>query len=248
MSELTKNAPPLPDGPVGPTTKNPRRLVLYGPPKVGKTTFAAQLEGNLILDLESGTETATAFKVPVKDFEDLLYWGNKIIADESHLKFITVDTISALEDWCEWDATEAYMRSIIGKNFNRNKDGTVLPKEEWESVLSLSNGAGYLWLRLSFKSWLTRLSRLAENMILIAHLKDKFIERQGKEVSAKDLDLTGKIRSITSANADAIGYIYRNKEGLRVNFASSETIICGARPEHLRGADIPADWSKIFIQ
>ena len=243
----------LPMEPLEAETQNPTRLILYGPPKVGKTTFAAQLSNNFIIDLEEGTKSIAALKAKVNSLDELKIVGTKIKNAGYPFKYITIDTVTTLEDWCEWQATYDYMASIVGKKFNKDDNGNLLDRSMWESVLSLPNGGGYLWLRLAYKRWIDALATLAPHIIMIAHLKDKVIEKQGKEVSAKDLDLTGRIKAIACAGADAIGYIYRTEDdkgisSLRVNFASSDTVICGARPLHLRGADIPADWSQIFVE
>lgn len=242
----------LPTKPIPAKTQNPSRLILYGPPKVGKTTFLSQLEGNLIIDLEEGTNSIEALKYNVNSLAELKLLGRAIIDAGRPYNYISLDTGTKLEEWCEWDATDLYMASVVGKNFNRDKNGNPIPRELWESVLTLPNGGGYLWLRQSYFRWLDNLAKLAPHFIIVCHLKDKVIEKAGKEVSAKDLDLTGKIKAITCANADAIGYIYRqevnDKSMLRINFASSDSVICGARPLHLQGKDIEADWSHIFIE
>lgn len=237
----------LPKTVIKPTSQNPNRIIIYSQPKMGKTTFVSQLEGNLIIDLEKGSKFVTALKVEVNNLIELAEVGQSIIKEGKKYKYVTIDTVSKLEDWCEWEATETYMNSIVGKTFNRNQAGQILTRDKWESVLSLPNGAGYLWLRTSFKKWIDRMASTTDHLILIAHIKDKSIEKKGKEISAKELDLTGKIKSITCANADAIGYMYRTDEGeLRLNFITSDEIACGARVEHLKGQDIPADWKLIF--
>jgi hypothetical protein len=247
---LQKEPLVLPTEPVKALSQNPRRLIIYSQPKMGKTTFASQLPGNLIIDLEHGAELIDAMKVKADNLQQLQEIVDAIVKAGKPYKYITVDTITKLEDWCEWEATRDYMASALGRNFNRDRSGNALPESSWESVLSLPNGAGYLWLRLCYKRWIEKLVSLATHVILIAHLKDKMLEKAGKEVSAKDLDLTGKIKSITCAGADAIGYLYRSKEEgvskLRLSFVSSEEVLCGARPPHLKGQDIPAEWSKIF--
>jgi hypothetical protein len=79
-----------------------------------------------------------------------------------------------------------------------------------------------------------------------------------KEVEARMLDLTGKLGGITSSKADAIGHVYREGSKVKINFASSTGVICGARPEHLKGQDIVISemddkgkinvyWNRIFI-
>ena len=238
----------LPKTLIKPTTQNPKRIVLFSSPKMGKTTFASQLENNLIIDLENGSDYVEALKLKANNFTELAEIGTAVIKAGRPYKYVTIDTITALENWCELEATETYMNSLVGKGFNRGSDGKPLPQNQWTSVLTLPNGAGYLWLRESYKKRINQLSTLAPHTILVAHIKDKFLERKGKEFTAKDLDLTGKIKSITAANSDAIGYMYRNeKSELRITFISSDEILCGSRVEHLKGQDIEADWKKIFI-
>jgi hypothetical protein len=134
------------------------------------------------------------------------------------------------------------MKTPIGSKFNLG-----ISRENWESVLILPNGAGYYWLRLCMVRWLERFYKISDHVIFIAHLKDKFIEnKKGQEVSVKDIDLTGKIKSIVCSAMDAIGYMYRNDEKLMISFRSDESIVCGSRCEHLKGADIEADWNLIF--
>lgn len=187
----------------------------------------------------------------VENLSELADVGRAIKEAGKPYKYIIIDTISKLEDWCEWDATEEYMNSVMGQSFNRDRNGNIIAKPAWESVLSLPNGAGYHWLRLNFKKWLASIFTLAEHVIMIAHLKDKMINKAGKEVSAKEIDLVGKLKLIASADADAIGYMYRDegKDGvsrLRISFNAGDTILCGSRVQHLKGVDIDADWNKIF--
>lgn len=147
--------------------------------------------------------------------------------------------------WCEGDATAMYKANPIGKTFTG------------DNVLSLPNGAGYYWLRQSMKRWLSSLETLAPRVIFVGHLKDKFLNRDGKEVSASDVDLTGKIKSIVCSDADAVGLLFRREGNLVLTFKSSDEVICGSRCEHLKGQDIvvgtyengqlTAHWDRIFI-
>ena len=86
-----------------------------------------------------------------------------------------------------------------------------------------------------------------DHVILVGHLKDKMLEKKGKEVAVKDLDLTGKIKQITCANADAIGYIFREDETTMISFNSLDDTVAGSRCDHLKGQTMPFEWNKIFI-
>jgi len=213
----------LPTTKIKSVKKDPSKLVLYAPPKMGKTTVVAELENNLLMDIAKAIEEAG-----------------------KPYKFITIDTITKLEEMVLPLALKLYKATPMGKNFKGS------------DVLILPNGAGYLYLRKAFLKVLARLESLADNVILIGHLKDKMINSKGKEVNAKDLDLTGKLKSIVCADADAIGYLHRDGNKTLVNFASSDEVLCGSRCNHLRGKEvtlaegddngnIKVDWSQIYI-
>ena len=105
-------------------------------------------------------------------------------------------------------------------------------------ILKLPNGAGYLYLREAFFKVLDYVDTLAENIILSGHLRDKAVNDTGEMVMAANIDLTGKIKSLLCANADAIGYMFRKGNKVILNFKTNEETTCGARPDHLRNAEI----------
>lgn len=229
----------LPKEKVKASRKSPKNMVIYGPPKIGKTTALSQLDDCLIIDLEDGSDMVDALKVQVNSLAELAELGKAIMKEGKPYKYIAIDTITKLEEWCEEDAKKIYTATPMGKNFEQKNPGA--------SVLSLPNGAGYLYLRIAYKKWIDRLNKLADHVILVGHLKDKMLEKKGKEVATKDLDLTGKIKSITCANADAIGYIYREDDQTMISFNSMDDVTAGSRCDHLKGETMPLQWSSIFI-
>lgn len=225
------------------TRKSPAMMVLYGPPKVGKTTELAKLEGNLTIDVEDGSDFLEMTKVKAQNWEELQQINKQIRESGKPYKITSYDTATRLEEWAEQLATERYKMLPIGKNFK----GT--------SILELDHGAGYLHLRNAFIDIIMSCKSTADRVIFVCHLRDKLIG--GKEtktnttVSSKDLELTGKCKQIICSMADAIGYVYRNPEnpakGMRISFQSSEMINCGSRCEHLKGVDMDLDWNKIYV-
>lgn len=230
----------LPKSKVAAKSKNPRVLLLYSLPKAGKTTALSELDNTLIIDLEKGTDMLDAVKVNVETLQELHQVGEAIKEQGKPYKRIAIDTISKLEEWCEASATKLYKTTNQGKNFTG------------QSVLELANGGGYLYLRLAYKKWLDYLQTLADEIILVGHLKDKMLagvgEKKGTEVASKDIDLTGKLKAITCADADAIGYMYRTPEGaLNVSFsANGEDMTAGSRCHHLRDYNGPFSWDVIY--
>ena len=229
----------LPKSKVKASRKSPKNMIIYGPPKIGKTTMLSKLDNCLIIDLEDGSDMVDALKVKANSLDELTEIGKAIMKDGRPYKYVAIDTISKLEEWCEVEAKELYMKTPMGKNFNQKYPGM--------SVLSLPNGGGYLYLRIAFKKWIDKLNKLADHVILVGHLKDKVLDKKGQEVVVKDLDLTGKLKQITCAGSDAIGYISREENETIISFDSLQDVTGGTRCPHLQGKTMPLDWSQIFI-
>jgi hypothetical protein len=236
----------LPTKKVGPQRVNPKRLIIYSKPKTGKTSAFAGLDDNLIIDLENGADYVEALKIQVNSLQELLDAGKAIKAAGNPYKYVTIDTVTALEDMVGPLAIKLYRQTSMGKNY----DG--------DNVLSLPNGAGYLYLRQAFFQVLDFIDTLAPHIILAGHIKDKQVDDKGEMVLAANIDLTGKIKSLICANADAIGYMFRKGNKTILSFKTSEEVTCGARPEHLRNEEIVVSemndkgelefhWDKIYV-
>lgn len=238
-----------------PTRRDPRVTIIYSAPKMGKSTLMSTLPNNMIFDFEGGTQYLNSLSMhiigitpPANETEEsfqarmdldvpqyyLMEAGRAIMEAGRPFDFLTLDTVTYLEDLSLALAAEKYKATPMGKGFDGD-DVRVLPK-----------GSGYLYLRLAFMELINKCKKLADNIILVGHLKDSVIEKAGKEVDAKDLDLTGKLKQILCADADAIGYLHRGKDSeLLLNFKSSDQILCGSRCDHLRGQIIKiADYDQ----
>ena len=111
MSELV-----LPKQVVKAARKSPKNMIIYGPPKIGKTTALSQLENCLIIDLEDGSDMVDALKIKANSLAELAQIGKAIISEGKPYKYIAIDTITQLEVWCEQDAKKMYQATPMGKN------------------------------------------------------------------------------------------------------------------------------------
>lgn len=236
---ITKSGFVLPTSAIAPTRKNPKVLVFYGMPKVGKTTILAQLPNNLIFDFDEGTEMLASMHVRPKTLSEVSEICAAIVAAGRPYDYLSMDTVTSLELWAEELATQKYKDSTIGKTF------------KGQSVLELPNGGGYLHLRLAFAEITQMIAAAAKKaVIMVGHVRDKDLGKGDQGVNAKDIDLTGKIRNIVCSRADAVGYIYREKgmnQPLKVSFQTTDEVNCGSRCDHLKGQIFDFDWNKIFI-
>ena len=69
----------LPTSKIKAARKSPKNFVLYGQPKVGKTTALSQLDNCLIIDLEDGTDMLDALKIKAKNLKHLGEIGREIL-------------------------------------------------------------------------------------------------------------------------------------------------------------------------
>ena len=101
-------------------------------------------------------------------------------------------------------------------------------------------GAGYYWARLAMEEIIGWFEKVSDNLILVGHVKDKMLNEQGTELNVKALDLQGKVSSVLSAKSDAICYLYRDPETqhLMANFGNNNSVLTGARMDHLAGKTI----------
>jgi hypothetical protein len=245
------------------TTTSPKNLIIFSQPKVGKTSLLAGLDNNLILDMEDGSDFVDVMRLKVKSIDDIKRIGVKIKEAGYPYDYITVDTITALETMCLPYAEVLYARTPMGKNwFKKDQDGKLVNesgKKQYGEITSLPNGSGYTYLRQAFTNIIEHIKTFAPKIILLGHVKDTQLEKDGVEVSSSDLDLTGKIKRITASQSDAIGYLYRHKDGKSnvLSFKTTNDISCGARPPHLRNKEIiisemtddalVTHWDRIYI-
>jgi len=231
---------------------DPKRLLLFGPPKIGKTTIVSALNDCLIVDMEEGSDYVEAAVVKVKtlaDFGALIkaLKEDKETNNKKPYKYIVLDTLSALEELAVQLAVNDYKKSPMGANYT----GT--------DVRTLPNGAGYAWTRPAFEKMIKTFEPYCESLIMIGHIKEKDFTKNGETLTEKSINLTGKTKDSICAWADSIGLVYRDENKTMIDFKPSESLLVGSRQVHLRGAkvciaesnennEITVDWSAVFVE
>lgn len=251
----------LPKGIIKAESSNPRSMILFSQPKVGKTTLCAALPNSLVIDVEDGSSYVDAQKINViQTARDRgvspLNILQEIVAELKAVKASTgnypyeygiIDTATALEDITLELANYLYKNTPQGKNW------------QGSDVRTLPQGGGYYWTRLAFSNVLNMLKECFKYFIILGHVKSRLVGAEGKEITERSLDLQGKVGSILCSQVDAIGYMYREENETKINFQPSETLITGSRSEHLKNqivtvitekedGTLDVDWSKIYLK
>ena len=223
----------LPTSKIPASTTNPQFLVLIGREKVGKTSALAQLDNNLIIDLEGGSTFVDAMAIQCRTISDLGEAASAIRAKNKEVghnfyKHITIDNATSLEEICLGYAATLYRQQPIGKNWT----GT--------DVRTLPQGSGYYYLRTAVLKVIDMFKELCDEFILVGHIKDTIVDdpATGEELTERSLDLVGKLAGMVCRRCDGVGYMYRSGNEVHIKFKADKNIAMGCRSEHLKNKDI----------
>lgn len=243
----------LPTSKIPASTTNPKFLVLIGREKVGKTSALAQLDNNLIIDLEGGSTFVDAMAIQCRTISDLGEAASAIRAKNKEVghnfyRHITIDNATSLEEICLGYAATLYRQQPVGKNWT----GT--------DVRTLPQGSGYYYLRTAVLKVIDMFKELCDEFILVGHIKDTIVDdpATGEELTERSLDLVGKLAGMVCRRCDGVGYMYRSGNEVHIKFKADKNIAMGCRSDHLRNKDIvisemddetgvlTTHWDKIF--
>ena len=208
-------------------SENPKKLLLYGAPKVGKTTALSQLKDCLIIDTEQGANMIEGYVESVNSREELITLLKE--AQQGHeYSYAAIDTIDKIAEWAE---------------------KAVCKDENVANIADLAYGKGFGMVREKVLNTVHFLKEIFPHVIIIGHRKwARAIVDSKAIVEPESLDLTGKLKNMLMADCDAIGYVYRDedKKKLMVTFKSNEALEAGSRSPHLKGKDIELKWNLIY--
>jgi hypothetical protein len=208
-------------------SQNPKTMLLYGAPKVGKTTALSELDDCLIIDTEGGADMIEGYVETVKNRGDLIELLKS--AQEGHdYKYVAIDTIDKVATWAE---------------------KAVCEEENVSSVQDLAFGKGFGLVREKVLNTVQILKEIFPHVIIVGHRKwARAVVDSKAIVEPESLDLTGKLKNMLMADCDAIGYVYRDDEkgNLMVSFKANEELEAGSRSPHLKGKDIKLTWNNIY--
>lgn len=207
-------------------------LLIYGQPKTGKTSFAAECPKNLIFCFEKGVNFLPGvYAVDVPKWPAFKALLKQLAKPEVREKFdtVTIDTLSIA-----WGLCEQYICSQKGV----------------ETIGAIPWGQGYALLKDEFADALRQISMLGYGMILITHAKTR-VEKIDEDNSRLIVspNIPDRAQDIVNALVDIIGYIkveqLPNGESRRTLITrETPTVVAGSRLKYLE-AEIPFGYTEL---
>lgn len=254
-----------------PTVQDPRKFLLVAQSKAGKTSLIQKLPNCLTIDLNDSAEFYGGKFINVRKVKDQL---QKEVGEEKQISllhayrvvvkklrdainagtvsydYIALDTTTDLEELAKDLALIRYKKAPMGRSF------------KGDDIYTLERGAGYGWVRSAFMDLYSMLNGCYnKGLILVAHVKDSSVVKNGKEINVTDVNLTGKLKLIIPADMDAIGFMHRDKNGVDniLSFKSDERrLSVGSRCRHLQNEEfvistlkedgnLETFWEKVYL-
>lgn len=210
--------------------QDPGFMLLYGQPKVGKTSSLAELKNCLIIDTENGTNYVDALKTNVNSLDEYREMNKTFISTGIKYDYIALDTVDNLALWIE---------QYICKENNVKTIG------------DMEYGKGFALVRDTVIKAVNRLKDFTnKGLIVIGHTKTSTIidEDHNKVINMNELNLTGKLKNELMANSDAIGFVFREEGELKISFKTGgDNAATGSRCPHLADKILDFNWSQIYI-
>jgi hypothetical protein len=171
-------------------------ILLYGEPKIGKSTWASEFPDTLFLATEPGLNALECYQIPISTWEEFLE-ACKVIATSKHqFKTIVIDTIDNLAKFCS--------DYICRKN-------NILHESDLEW------GKGWSMVSGEFLRVLTKLALLPYGLVMISHAETVEIKTRTIKYNKDVPTLSKSFRKIVLEMADLILYAHtvqrKDKEG-----------------------------------
>jgi len=138
--------------PSAPTPRKTRledqNILLYGPPKIGKSSFAAQMDMPIFAATEDGLHGLEVYQVPIGDWPTFCQFCQEIATGDHPFKNVVIDTVDNLFKYCS-----QYMCAKLG----------IIHESEMEW------GKGWAIVKNEFMRVITKLASLPYGLFMISH-------------------------------------------------------------------------------
>ncbi len=166
------------------------RALLYGPPKIGKSTFASKInpDKTLFIATEPGLGSLEVYEAPVSNWEEFLAVGQEIAEDvkkgkDRRFDVVAVDTVDELYRFCS-----AYVCAQLGIKHPSDAD----------------YGKGWSAVTDEFRLRIGKLANLGLGVWFISHAEDREVKKKVGSKTVTQPTLSGQARKFLVGFVDFI--------------------------------------------
>lgn len=222
------------------------KIVIYGPAKIGKSTFGAQIPGGVFIDIEGGLDALDATSAQAKTYKDVLAILSALATEQHDHSAVILDSL----DWMEnlmWQAVcqahNVTSIELVGGGYGKGYlEAAKLWSEFFQALDYLRNERGMA-------------------VVLIAHdIVSKMQPPDGEPYNYAELKLHARAAALVKEWSDCIGYATEktftkkddmgfNKKHVRAIGSNNRVLIVGKNPAYVSGNrygmadEVPLDWN-----
>jgi hypothetical protein len=191
------------------TSINDQTILIYGSPKVGKSTFCSYFDNALFAAFESGHNFLEIYKTDIKSWQEFLKLCALLIAHKHDFKTLIIDTVDIAHKLLTED---------------------ICVKEGITDISELGFGKGYTKVRNEFSRVIRKLTMYGIAVVFISHEITKEAEVGRRKIMLTDCSLPGSFAKDLKAMCDQILYFYFNEGGERkIRCIGTANVVAGDR-------------------
>ena len=192
-----------------------KSILLYSPPKFGKSTLASKFPNALFFECEPGLSSLEVFKVPTYNWLDFLEACKLVAAGNHPYKTIVIDTVDNAFKYCSDHVNAAHNIEYEG---------------------DLGHGKGWSFVKNEWHRVMTRLASLPYGLILISHAVERQVETRTGNYTRTLPSLPERARNVVLGMVDIILYgeviATKDKDG---NFVTQRVLRTKPHPSYEAG-------------
>lgn len=161
-------------------------MLLYGPPKVGKSTFCSRFPRGFFIATEPGLNHLETFNLRADSWDEALSILADLEAKPDAFSPIIIDTVDKLWDFC--------VANIVSKN-------------KLETISDLAYGKGYALAFNEFSRYIQRLVALKTGLVFVSHhAYDEITQTDGTVIKKFMPSVSARIRDVIMPLVDVIAF------------------------------------------
>lgn len=175
-------------------TDVPARILLYGPHKIGKSTFAASAESPIFIPTEDGLDAIDAEAFPLcREWSDVIAAVTALYTEDHKFKTVVLDSADWAETLSQRDVVDNYAEKKIS------------------GIEGIGYGKGYVYAAETFRNLLDGLNSLRTQrgmeIIILCHAEiKKFDDPLAESYDRYQIKLHKLVGKMVQEWADVIGF------------------------------------------